>query len=93
VSGLSRRLGLGTTSCLARSQLSYLLIGGEDAGAAVVFGIEPEIGAGGEAHAWIELDGRPIGESADVQTAYLAFERPLLPSSTNDHAFDRRHWR
>lgn len=72
---------LGSTSCIARSQFAYLLVGGHKRGASVAFGTQPDLGSTGEAHAWLEVDGKPIGEAENVATVYLQFDRPLLPPS------------
>jgi hypothetical protein len=78
VNGVAGRLGLGGTSCLARSELIWLIL--------VLGGLEPvvRIGAGAGlgdgtmAHAWVELDGVPVADPADIAVLHPPFDRPVL---------------
>lgn len=34
-----------------------------------------------DAHAWVEVDGRPVNDAPDIGARYVAFEQPLAPRS------------
>ena len=78
VNAVARLLGLQRTTCLARSQLTWLVLSLCGHRPVIRVGAEAGLGAGTFAHAWVELDGTPVGESADVATRHAPFDRPLL---------------
>jgi hypothetical protein len=74
----SRILRLQDTSCLARSQLIWLLLSVGGLQPVVQIGAGRELGAGVLAHAWVELNGSPVTDAADVAAQHPPFDRPLL---------------
>jgi hypothetical protein len=74
----SRVLRLHDTTCLARSQLVWLLLSVGGMLPVIRVGAGAGFGAGALAHAWVELDGVPIADAADVATQHPPFDRPLL---------------
>ena len=74
----SRVLRLHDTTCLARSQLVWLLLSVGGRMPVIRVGAGAGFGAGALAHAWVELDGVPIADAADVATQHPPFDRPLL---------------
>jgi hypothetical protein len=74
----SRRLRLQGTTCLARSELIWLLlqIGGHQP--VIRVGAGAGLGAGTLAHAWVELDELPVADAVDVAAQHPPFDRPLL---------------
>ena len=78
VNGVARVLRLQGTTCLARSQLIWLLlsIGGFDP--VIQVGAAAGLGTGTFAHAWVELGGVPVADAADIATLHPPFDRPLL---------------
>lgn len=74
---VARRRYIGG-SCLPRSLLLWTLLRRSGANPELVVGAAPRSGAGPlVAHAWVELDGRPIAEAADVRDRYPVFDRPV----------------
>ena len=78
VNGAARVLRLQGTTCLARSQLVWLLLSLCGRRPVIRLGSEVGLGSGTFAHAWVELDGIPIGDSANVVERHPPFDRPLL---------------
>ena len=73
-----RRLPAAPT-CLVRSLVVWWLVGG-DALAVVRLGVAPgETGEAPRFHAWVEVDGVPINDAADVSERYRAFEAAVPP--------------
>jgi hypothetical protein len=71
--------GLGTPNCLERSMVLWWLLRRA--------GIAGELHIGGrksgprfEAHAWVELEGKVLNDSADVHTHYARFDAPIADS-------------
>ena len=68
--------------CLARSMVLNLMLAAQGIPSQVCFGVSVEPGDF-EAHAWVEVGGHPIGESAANRDKYAPFDgRPV----TNDRA-------
>ena len=66
------------TTCLARSQLIWLLLSLCGLSPVIRVGAGAGLGAGTMAHAWVELDGVPVADAADVAMKHPPFDRPLL---------------
>ena len=77
--GAATRLGLGQTSCIARSQFAYLLLTWAGHSPALKTAAQPDIGRGGEAHAWIEIDGKAVGEDQHNLATYSVLREQTLP--------------
>jgi Transglutaminase-like superfamily len=60
------------TLCLKRSAITTCLLRSEGVRAEWVVGAQP---LPFRAHAWVELEGRPINERSDVRSTYTVFER------------------
>ena len=73
------RLGLDQTSCIARAQLVFLLLSWAGLEPRVRTGVQENLGRGGEAHAWVTLDGEAVGEKLDKLATYVEIGDPLLP--------------
>ena len=78
VNGVARLLRMRTTTCLARSQLVWLLLSLCGKLPVIQVGAATGLGAGTLAHAWVELDGRPVADTAQVAELHPPFDRPLL---------------
>lgn len=78
VNGVARRLRMQGTTCLARSQLIWLLLSLCGRQPVIQVGAGAGLGAGALAHAWVELDGVPVADAADVAAVHPPFDRPLL---------------
>jgi hypothetical protein len=77
--------GFGTPNCLERSMVLWWLLRRA--------GIAGELHIGGrksgprfEAHAWVELEGKVLNDSADVHIHYARFDAPIAASETNSGA-------
>ncbi len=71
--------------CLGRSLLLWFLLRRRGMDAELVVGAKSPIDDSWMAHAWVELDSRPVNDAADVRDHYGSFglELPRLrPSST-----------
>jgi hypothetical protein len=67
-------------SCLHRSVVTWLLLRRRGIDAQVRIGVRPvEPGAPLEAHAWVELDGIPLAEAADVAARYAVLDAGVSP--------------
>ena len=73
-----RLAGTDQTGCLARAQLIWLVISWGGARPTIRVGAGADLGVGGIAHAWVELDDQVIGESPAIAEQYPPFDRPLL---------------
>jgi hypothetical protein len=78
VNGVARVLRLQGTTCLARSQLIWLLLSLCGQRPFIRVGAGAGLGVGTLAHAWVELDGVPVADAADVAVMHPPFDRPLL---------------
>jgi hypothetical protein len=78
VNGVASRLRMQGTTCLARSQLIWLLLSLCGQHPVIHVGAGAGLGAGTLAHAWVELDGVPVADAADIATLHPPFDRPLL---------------
>ena len=78
VNGVARILRMQGTTCLARSQLIWLLLSIGRFEPVIQVGAAPGLGSGTLAHAWVELDGVPVADPTDVATLHPPFDRPLL---------------
>ncbi len=72
-------IGRHDSSCLARSQFVWLMLASSGRSPRLWLGAGSGFGSGGRAHAWVELDGVPIGEPIDVAAVHPPFDHPLLP--------------
>jgi len=77
--------GLGTPNCLERSMVLWWLLRRA--------GIAGELHIGGrksgprfEAHAWVELEGKVLNDSADVHIHYARFDAPIAASEASSGA-------
>lgn len=78
VNGVARLLRMQTTTCLARSQLIWLLMSLCGQRPVIRVGAAAGLGVGTLAHAWVELDGVPVADAANVAELHPPFDRPLL---------------
>ncbi len=60
------------SSCLTRSIVLWRLLRRRGVGAEIRIGVSREASALA-AHAWIEVDGEPVSDAADVSARYAAF--------------------
>ncbi len=61
--------------CLERSMVLWALLRREGIEGRIRFGVKPGAGTP-EAHAWVEVAGEPVNDSADVAARYAALEPP-----------------
>jgi hypothetical protein len=59
--------------CLGRSLLLWFLLRRRGMDAVLVVGSTSQVDAEWMAHAWVELDGRPVNDAADVGEHYISF--------------------
>ena len=78
VNAASRLLHLQSTTCLARSQLIWLILSLCGLYPVIRVGASAGLGAGRPGHAWVELDGVPVADAMDVAVQHPPFDRPLL---------------
>ncbi|MDQ2650298.1 MAG: lasso peptide biosynthesis B2 protein [Actinomycetota bacterium] len=78
VSAARRRLPTPGT-CLSRSVLLKALLRLVGLRGTVRFGVRSGAAVGLDAHAWLELDGRPLNDHPDVATDYLTLD-PIPPA-------------
>lgn len=81
VNGVAARLRMQGTTCLARSQLIWLVLSLCGQRPVIHVGAGFGLGKGTLAHAWVELDGLPVADGADVAVLHPPFDRPLLGSA------------
>lgn len=70
----------GGASCLVRSVATLGLLRRRGLAAELCIGVgatNPQL----DAHAWVELDGKPVNDASDVGERFAAFEGPLHGSS------------
>jgi hypothetical protein len=63
------------SACLSQSLVLWSLLGAQGVASEIRFGVR----AGGErldAHAWVEVDGRPLNETPERVRAYSALQHP-----------------
>ena len=70
------REGLGRPNCLSRSLVLWWLLARQGFPAELRIGARKN-DAALEAHAWVELAGRVLGEDNDPHTQFAAFEQPV----------------
>lgn len=70
------REGLGRPNCLSRSLVLWWLLVRQGCAAELRIGTRKK-DAALEAHAWVELAGRVLGEEDDPHTRYAAFEESI----------------
>ena len=70
------REGLGRPNCLSRSLVLWWLLARQGFPAELRIGARKK-DAALEAHAWVELAGRVLGEDDDPHTQFAAFEQPV----------------
>ena len=70
------REGLGQANCLERSLVLWWLLARQGCAAELRIGTRKK-DAELEAHAWVELNGRALGEEEDPHARYAAFEQPV----------------
>jgi hypothetical protein len=73
VAMVSRRRIVGG-SCLPRSLTTWFLLRRRGVDAVVVLGADMSTSDGLPAHAWVEVDGIPLNEAADVAERFGRFE-------------------
>jgi hypothetical protein len=78
VNGVAHRLRMQGTTCLARSQLIWLLLSLCGQHPVIRVGAGSGLGEGTMAHAWVELDGSSVADADDVAELHPPFDRPLL---------------
>ena len=78
VNGAARLARMQGTTCLARSQLIWLLLTLCGQRPVIRVGAAAGLGEGTMAHAWVEIDGAPVADGADVAMLHPPFDRPLL---------------
>jgi hypothetical protein len=74
--GVAARLAPGRPSCLVRALVLRSLLRRAGAAAVLRIGVRLECGRL-DAHAWVECNGRAIGEAAEVATRYAPFPGAL----------------
>ena len=72
------RLSPGSPTCLVRSLVLWYLLARRGQHAQIVVGVRRP-GTGLEAHAWVEVDGRPVNDAADVRRRFETFEQAVVP--------------
>jgi Transglutaminase-like superfamily len=74
--------------CLGRSLLLWFLLRRRGMDAALVVGSKGQVDETWMAHAWVELDGHPVNDAADVRDHYGSFglDLPRLRSSSTGAA-------
>ncbi len=70
------REGLGQPNCLSRSLVLWWLLARQGCPAELRIGTRKK-DAALEAHAWVELAGRVLGEEDDPHTRFADFEQPV----------------
>ena len=70
------REGLGRPNCLSRSLVLWWLLARQGLSAELRIGARKKDDAL-EAHAWVELGGRVLGEEDDPHAQFAAFEQPV----------------
>ena len=70
------REGLGRPNCLSRSLVLWWLLARQGFPAELRIGARKK-DAALEAHAWVELAGRVLGEDDDPHTQFAAFQQPV----------------
>ena len=78
VNGAARVIRLRSTTCIARSQLIWLILSLCGRRPVIRVGAGEGLGTGTHAHAWVEVDGIPVADASDVATQHPPFNRPLL---------------
>ena len=71
------REGLGRPNCLSRSLVLWWLLARQGFPAELRIGARKKKDDALEAHAWVELAGRVLGEDDDPHSRYAAFHQPV----------------
>ncbi|MCS7078834.1 MAG: lasso peptide biosynthesis B2 protein [Chloracidobacterium sp.] len=74
--GRAARHTLRPTTCLIRALALWFWLTRRGVTCEIVLGVQKTLGAL-EAHAWVEWQGRPLLEAADIRQHYAAFDQPL----------------
>ncbi|MDW8215970.1 MAG: lasso peptide biosynthesis B2 protein [Acidobacteriota bacterium] len=74
--GRATRHTLRPTTCLIRALALWFWLTRRGVACEIVLGVQKTPGAL-EAHAWVEWQGKPLLEAADVRQHYAAFDQPL----------------
>jgi hypothetical protein len=78
------------TRCLGRSLVLWFLLRRRGIDASLIVGAgERQPGAQLPAHSWVEVEGVPVNDAADVRSRYLVFDIPL-PRLTHGPAESRQ---
>lgn len=70
---------LHDTSCVARSLLTWGLSTRRGIDADIIIGVDPTTR---KAHAWVEVDGEPVDDTADVRERYLPLDGSISDRAT-----------
>lgn len=66
--------------CLGRSLVVWFLLRRRGVDARLVIGASAPTSGGLAAHAWVEVDGRPVNEAEDVGERFGRFDRARAPA-------------
>ena len=81
------RYGLFRPTCLPQSLVLCWLLRRQGLAGELRIGVRPEPSRL-EAHAWVEFQGRPLNDGADVARRFAPFPREIIPPA----APQVRHW-
>lgn len=73
------RLSMAPHTCLSRSLVCAWLLAGRGVDHSLRIGVRTENGQL-HAHAWVEVNGMPINDRADIAQGFAVFDGPLAPS-------------
>jgi hypothetical protein len=68
------------TTCLVRSLVVWYLLARRGQRPQLVIGVRRP-GPALEAHAWVEVDGRPVNDTTDVRERFVAFDQAIVPGT------------
>lgn len=74
--GAAARRHLWSVSCLEKSLALHTLLLGRDSRPELKIGVRRE-GSGLRAHAWVEVDGQPVGDTRDIAQEFQSLSEPL----------------
>jgi hypothetical protein len=77
--------GPATPNCLERSMVLWFLLRRSGIGGELHIGAR-KIGPRFEAHAWVELNGEVLNDSADVHQHYSRFDAPIATAAADSPA-------
>jgi Transglutaminase-like superfamily len=75
--------GPGSPNCLERSMTLWWLLRGEGVAGELHIGARKEDGQF-KAHAWVEVDGEVLNDSAEIHEHYARFDAPIAASEEAD---------